>query len=129
MDKLIRLIKTLRGENGCPWDKKQTPETIAGYLIEEVYELIDAIESESLDRVCEELGDVLFQVVFIAFLFEEMGQFKIDDVVRKNYEKMVRRHPHVFGNEKITDADEVRKKWRAIKRQENNGNQKGSILD
>jgi len=129
IDKLIRLIKTLRGENGCPWDKKQTPETIAGYLIEEVYELVDAIESENPDKICEELGDVLFQVVFIAFLFEEMGQFKIDDVVRRNYEKMVRRHPHVFGNAKIADADEVRKKWRTLKMQENNSNQKESMLD
>ena len=129
IDKLIQIVKTLRGENGCPWDKKQTPQTIAGYLVEEVYELVDAIEAANPDRVCEELGDVLFQVLFTAFLFEEMGHFNIKDVVRKIHEKMVRRHPHVFGNEKVTDADEVKQKWRIIKMKEKAGRQRESILD
>ena len=128
-DALIKLIERLRGKNGCPWDKKQTPQTMSVYLLEEIYELVDAIESGNPDDVCEELGDVLFQIFFIARLFQEMGHFDIEDVVRLNTEKMIRRHPHVFGDERVESAHEVKKLWHDIKIKEKNHSQKKSILD
>lgn len=129
MESLIKLIETLRGKNGCPWDRKQTPETMTVYLVEEVYELVDAIESGNPDEVCEELGDVLFQILFIAGLFQEMGHFDVRDIVNINTEKMIRRHPHVFGNETIDTEEDVRKQWRKIKMNEKNHHPKVSILD
>lgn len=128
LDEVITLIETLRGENGCPWDKKQTPRSMAVYLVEEVHELLDAIESGDSEGVCEELGDVLFQVLFIACLFNEQKKFTLDDVAEKNRQKMIRRHPHVFGNETAHTPDQVKQRWREIKKGENGaGNQ--SILD
>lgn len=129
INSLIRLVETLRGENGCPWDKKQTSRTIAVYLLEEIYELIDAIDSGSLDEICEELGDVLFHILFIARIFEEMGHFDINNVAIVNREKMVRRHPHVFGNDHADSADEVKQSWHRIKMKEKNHAAKKSALD
>ena len=126
---IIDLIEILRGENGCPWDRKQTPETIAVYLLEEVYELVDAVESKDPDGVCEELGDVLFHILFISLLFREMGHFDIKDVIDFNIEKMTRRHPHVFGKEKIDSVEEVRERWHQIKKEEKSLAKKASILD
>jgi uncharacterized protein YabN with tetrapyrrole methylase and pyrophosphatase domain len=97
IDAVIELIETLRGEKGCPWDKKQTPQTILAYLLEEMYELMDAVESGDAAEVCGELGDVLFHILFLVSLFREMGHFNINDVVDLNVKKMIRRHPHVFG--------------------------------
>ena len=105
---LIELIETLRGKNGCPWDKKQTPQTILAYLLEEIYELMDAVESGNPEEVCGELGDVLFHILFLVSLFRDMGHFDINDVVDLNVKKMIRRHPHVFGNGNVDSADEVR---------------------
>ena len=127
--RLDRLIETLRGENGCPWDRKQTPRSLAVYLTEEVFELADAIASGDPDAVCEELGDVLFQVLFIARMFQETGQFGIEDAARRVHEKMVRRHPHVFGDDRIEDADQVRRQWHEIKKTENPPSKTGSVLD
>ena len=104
LNSIIDLIETLRSENGCPWDRKQTPRTIAVYLVEEVYELVDAIESGDHDDVCEELGDVLFHILFLAGLFRDTGHFDIKDVVNLIVEKMTRRHPHVFGNDRVDGA-------------------------
>lgn len=129
IDALIELIETLRGDNGCPWDKKQTPQTIAVYLIEEVYELIDAIESGNPENVCEELGDVLFHILFLVSLFREMGHFDIKDVVNVNTEKMTRRHPHVFGKDRVGSAEEVRSRWHKIKMKEKQRAPEASILD
>jgi MazG family protein len=126
---IIELIEILRGENGCPWDRKQTPKTIAVYLIEEVYELVDAIESGDPDGVCEELGDVLFHILFLAGLFREMGHFNIKDVVDLNVEKMTRRHPHVFGNESVDTVEDVGARWHQIKMEEKSLAKKASILD
>jgi tetrapyrrole methylase family protein/MazG family protein len=92
------LIETLRGENGCPWDKKQTPDTMARYLVEEVYELVDAIISKDATAVCEEAGDVYFSFFLLSICLENREIFALEDVVEKNVEKMVRRHPHVFGD-------------------------------
>ncbi|HUT44181.1 MAG TPA: MazG nucleotide pyrophosphohydrolase domain-containing protein, partial [Desulfobacterales bacterium] len=87
IEAIIDLIETLRGENGCPWDKKQTPQTILAYLLEETYELMDAVESGDPAEVCGELGDVLFHIFFLVSLFREMGHFNIKDVVDLNVKK------------------------------------------
>ncbi|CAN2041659.1 tetrapyrrole methylase family protein / MazG family protein [Candidatus Magnetomoraceae bacterium gMMP-15] len=128
-DALKDLIKTLRGKNGCPWDRKQSPQSVEIYLIEEVYELIDAIESGRPEHVLEELGDVLFQIFFLGRLYEEMGHFNINDVAQANHEKMVRRHPHVFGDVKADTAEEVRRKWHKIKLTEKNHKASKGFLD
>jgi len=129
INSIIDLIEILRGENGCPWDRKQTPKTIAVYLLEEVYELVDAIESGDTSSICEELGDVLFHILFLSGLFREMGHFDIKDVVDLNIEKMTRRHPHVFGNERLDSIEEVRVRWHQIKKQEKSRAKKASIID
>ncbi len=115
---IIQLIETLRGENGCPWDKKQTPKTLYIYLVEEVYELIDAIDSGDRDSICEELGDVLFQILFLVSLYQDMGYFEIDTVVDRIVKKMRHRHPHVFGEDQVGSAEAVRARWHRLKMQE-----------
>jgi tetrapyrrole methylase family protein/MazG family protein len=122
------LITKLRGENGCPWDKKQTPETMTRYLIEEVYELVDAILANDPDAVCEEAGDVLFLLLFVVHLFFEAGHFNTRDVIRKNLQKMVRRHPHVFGTTEVKNSEAVIENWDRIKREEKKSNENASIL-
>lgn len=128
MESLTRLVRRLRSDNGCPWDRKQTDEDILNYLIEEVYELGDALSAGNPDSICEELGDVLFHIVFIARLFEEKNQFDMDDVIRRIESKMVHRHPHVFGEKKLDSPEDVRRQWRAIKEKEKRGGNT-SILD
>jgi tetrapyrrole methylase family protein/MazG family protein len=126
---LIALVESLRGEPGCPWDKKQTPRTMLIYLIEEMYELADAIESDSVEDVREELGDVLFHIIFITRLFKETGDFSVYDVARDITEKMVRRHPHVFGAARVDNTDEIRQNWYQIKQNEKKQSKKESVLD
>lgn len=126
---LIKLIESLRGPNGCPWDRKQTPRSMLVYLIEEIYELADAIETENSDDIREELGDVLFHVFFMARMFHEMGHFSIHDVADGITEKMIRRHPHVFGTAAIDDTDDVVQNWHKIKLSEKTNTAKDSILD
>jgi tetrapyrrole methylase family protein/MazG family protein len=126
---LIGLVESLRGEDGCPWDKKQTPKTMLIYLMEEMYELADAIESNRVEDVREELGDVLFHIVFITRLFQETGDFSIYDVARDITEKMIRRHPHVFGSARLKDTDEIRQNWYQIKQNEKKHAKKESVLD
>lgn len=115
---LRNIIATLRGPNGCPWDKKQTHESLKKYLIEESFEVIDAINRGDEDLLIEELGDVLLQVMLHAQIGEDEGFFTIDDVIEGISNKMVRRHPHVFGKEKAQNAEEVVTIWDDIKRQE-----------
>jgi MazG family protein len=129
LDGLLELIRTLRGENGCPWDRRQTPETLSVYLIEEMYELVEAVQAGAAEAVCEELGDVLFQVLFLGELYREAGAFDLPQVVARNLEKMVRRHPHVFGSAQARDAEEVRRNWQAIKQQEKGSRPEASLLD
>lgn len=129
IETLIKLIETLRGKNGCPWDRKQTPRSMAIYLVEELYELVDAIESGRPEDVCEELGDVLFHIFFIARLFEETGHFKIDDVAAVTTDKMTRRHPHVFGIKSVDTEEEVKKQWHALKTKEKKPVKGDSLLD
>ena len=116
--RLMELIGRLRAEDGCPWDRRQTPRSMVAYLIEEVYELADAVLSGSPADVCEELGDVLFQAFFIAWLYQEQGHFQIADAMEHVHRKMIRRHPHVFGDETAEDADAVRRRWAEIKQTE-----------
>ena len=129
INSLIALVESLRGERGCPWDKRQTPRSMLIYLIEEMYELADAIELNRAEEVREELGDVLFHIVFITRLFQETGDFSIQDVARDIVEKMIRRHPHVFGTARVDNADEVRHNWHKIKQHEKKSAGKESLLD
>ena len=131
-EKLIALkglIETLRGENGCPWDRKQTPKSMSVFLIEEMYELVDAIAKSDVDAIREELGDVLFHILFVATVFEEREEFDLADVLGDVTEKMVRRHPHVFGEASVETAEDVKKQWHKIKSQEKEASRQVSILD
>jgi len=117
---LYDLIKQLRGPNGCPWDKKQTPESIKKYLIEEAEELAEAVSHKNSQHVCEEIGDLLFILMMIIRIYEEDNNFTITDVVSGISKKMIRRHPHVFAGKKTGNDDELKEQWEAIKAQENN---------
>lgn len=118
---VVDLLRTLRGDNGCPWDKKQTPETMIRYLTEEAYELLDAIMSGDPRQILDEAGDVLFQLLFIIELYNESNQFTLKDVIRNTITKMIRRHPHVFGNASAESVDQVNENWKKIKTEERNG--------
>lgn len=126
--KLRSIIAELRGPNGCPWDKKQTHESLKKYLIEEAYELIEAIDNEDTEHMTEELGDVLLQVLLHAQIGEDEGYFAIDDVIEGLSEKMVRRHPHVFGDVQAENEEDVLKNWQSIKQEEKGDNQE-SMMD
>lgn len=115
--RLIEIMAALRDpEHGCPWDIKQSFETIKPYTIEEAYEVADAIERNDLDDLCDELGDLLLQVVFHARMAEEMGEFSFGDVVHAVTSKMIRRHPHVFGDMAAQSPEAVKMQWAEIKR-------------
>ena len=112
VSKLIALMARLREpQGGCPWDIEQTFHSIAPYTIEEAYEVADAISRNSMDDLCEELGDLMFQVVFHARMAEEQGAFTFTDVIDKVVTKMVSRHPHVFGDEEVADATAQTVAW------------------
>ncbi len=115
---LSELMSRLRGPDGCPWDAMQTDSTIKMYLLEEAYEVLDAVENGSPEDLCQELGDLLFQIIFLARLGEEDGKFDLVEVIEKITEKMKNRHPHVFGLTKVKDADEVVDNWERIKKTE-----------
>ena len=115
IEKLVNLVEQLRGDNGCPWDKEQTRETLKPMLIEEAYEGLDALDSEDPIELKEELGDLLFQVVFHARIAQERGEFDMADVINRSHEKMVRRHPHIFGNANLNTSEDVLKNWEDIK--------------
>lgn len=118
-DDLRQLLARLRGPTGCPWDRQQTPETLKTYLLEETYELAEALDHQSPSEIREELGDLLFILIFISRVYEEQGAFDLDQVLERIYRKMVRRHPHVFGETEWKDAGEVVKGWQALKAEEN----------
>ncbi|MEI6971055.1 MAG: nucleoside triphosphate pyrophosphohydrolase [bacterium] len=118
MKQVIDLMSRLRSRGGCPWDREQTLESLQQYLIEECYELIDAVDSGEVERHMDELGDVLLQVVFQAQIRKEQGKFTFDDVVKTLAAKLIRRHPHIFGSEKARTPAQVLKRWEAIKAQE-----------
>jgi tetrapyrrole methylase family protein/MazG family protein len=127
--RLMKLVDKLRGKDGCPWDKKQTPKSMTIHLLEEVYELIDSMESGSSEEICEELGDVLFHIIFIASLYKDMGYFNIQTSAIRITEKMIRRHPHIFGDTTVETVEDVKKQWKKIKEKENHHADSHSILD
>ena len=127
-DGVRQLLERLRGPNGCPWDRKQTHKSMTEMLLEECYELIEAIEEENVDDMIEELGDVLFHVAFQAGIAEEADEFTHGKVFDTLISKLVRRHPHVFGDVQADDAGQVVANWDAIKRDEKMGSD-GSNLD
>lgn len=114
----IDIVATLRGPNGCPWDKKQSHESLRKYLVEETAEFIEAVNEKDPEHMCEELGDVLLQVALHAQIAAENDTFSISDVIESICEKMIRRHPHVFGDAEVANADDALKNWQAIKRSE-----------
>lgn len=113
--KLENLVARLRGEGGCPWDREQTRESLKPMLIEEAYEVLDALDSGDPEELKDELGDLLFQVVFHARISGERNEFDLADIIDRSYEKMVRRHPHIFGDADLKTAGDVLKNWEDIK--------------
>lgn len=118
IQKLIDLVARLRGDQGCPWDREQTRETLKPMLIEEAYEVLDALDASDPKDLKEELGDLLFQVIFHAQIGKEKGEFDLADIIDRLHEKMIRRHPHVFGNSNLKTAEDVLKNWEDIKANE-----------
>src|SRR6266850_4473334 len=117
-ERLVALQARLRAPNGCPWDREQTHATLRTYLIEEAYEVLDAMKSGDDAKFANEMGDLLLQVVFHSQIATEEGRFTVADVIREVHEKMVRRHPHVFGEKRAKDAAEVLRNWEQIKAEE-----------
>jgi len=118
IQKLVDLVARLRGDGGCPWDREQTRESLKPMLIEEAYEVLDALDGADAAELKGELGDLLFQVVFHAQIAREKGEFDLADVIDRLHEKMIRRHPHVFGNADLRTAEDVLKNWEDIKADE-----------
>lgn len=128
IDRLLEIMRILRSDQGCPWDREQTLETLRQNLVEESYEVIDAIESGDRSKLREELGDLLLQIVFQAQICAEEGAFAFDDVAGAIEEKLIRRHPHVFGDTAVSGSEEVLKNWERIKSEEK-GEGKRSVVE
>lgn len=118
LEELISVIAKLRAPDGCPWDREQTHESLRPNMIEEAYEAVDAIDENSMPHLREELGDVLLQVLLHSQIASEQGNFDIEEVAKELKEKLIHRHPHVFGNTSVKDADEVKKNWDILKAEE-----------
>ncbi|MFP4021327.1 MAG: nucleoside triphosphate pyrophosphohydrolase [Halanaerobium sp.] len=130
LDKLIEVMAILRGPDGCPWDKKQDYYSIKENIIEEAYEVVEALEKNDINAFKEELGDLLLQVVFESQIAYEKGDFDLADVAKVLREKLIRRHPHVFADLEVDGSEEVLRNWEQIKQEEKNGkNQLASLLD
>lgn len=128
-DRLVAIMARLRAPGGCPWDAQQTHQSLRPYLLEEAYEVLEAIDEVDLGRLAGELGDLLLQVVFHAQLAQDAGLFDIEDVCRKIADKLEYRHPHVFGDVSVRDADEVLTNWEALKLAEQEHQNRESALD
>ena len=129
VNSLIETVKRLRAPDGCPWDREQTHKSIRGHLVEECAELLEAIDLESPEKMREELGDVLMHLVLHAEMESENGHFDFYDVARELNEKLVRRHPHVFGEQKASDSGEVLKIWQDVKTKEKKERAVGKLFD
>lgn len=116
---LLEITSRLRAPDGCPWDKKQTPQTFKQYLVEETHELLEAINEDDPSHICEELGDLLFQIIFLNNLYQEKNLFNLDDVIESISTKMIRRHPHVFDSKTVNSEQDLHQQWQAIKTREN----------
>lgn len=125
--KLIDIVAELRGENGCPWDKEQTRESLRPFLLEETYETLEAIDEGNPEKIKEELGDLLFQIILHCRISEEKKEFNIDDVIEEISAKMINRHPHVFSNVKYQSRAEHRRHWDEEKKRE--GKKRQSVLE
>jgi len=123
---LVGILDRLREPGGCPWDREQTWNTLRGYLLEECYEVVDALDRADAPALCEELGDLLLQIVFLSRLAAEREQFQARDVVRGIAEKMIRRHPHVFGSDVAETSADVLRRWEEIKRTEKGPSRDGA---
>jgi len=128
LDSLVEVMARLRSADGCPWDREQTHESLRRYMLEEAYEVVEAIDQGDSGHLCEELGDVLLQVVFHAQIARESGRFDINDVVNGITAKLIRRHPHVFGEAVAETAADVTRTWEAIKRSERGEGEPTSVL-
>ncbi len=126
-EKLLKIMETLRSEKGCPWDRAQTHETLKSYLIEEAYELLESIDQQEPEKIKEELGDLLFQIVFHAQIASEQGRFTMEDVLEAIAQKMLSRHPHVFGQDRADTPEEVLDRWNEHKKKE--GKLKESLME
>jgi MazG family protein len=130
VERLLSIMERLRGPQGCPWDREQTLRTLRPYVLEETYEVLEAIDAEDPGEHCEELGDLLLQIVFQAQLRKEEGRFEFADVAEAISNKLVSRHPHVFGNADAKDAEAVLRQWAALKREEKKAKGAGeSVLE
>jgi tetrapyrrole methylase family protein/MazG family protein len=125
-EKLVAVQARLRAPDGCPWDREQTHASLRTYLIEEAYEVLEALESGDDTKFAEEMGDLLLQIVFHSEIAREEGRFDVSDVIREVHDKMVRRHPHVFGEKRAKDSAEVLKNWEQIKKEERIASRKKS---
>src|SRR6202023_480475 len=125
-ERLVALQARLRAPNGCPWDREQTHATLRTYLIEEAYEVLDAMNSGDDAKFANEMGDLFLQVVFHSQISTEAGRFTVADVIREVHEKMVRRHPHVFGTKRAKDTAEVLRNWEQIKAEERRAQSKSN---
>ncbi|WP_232370893.1 MazG nucleotide pyrophosphohydrolase domain-containing protein [Desulfogranum marinum] len=121
LSRLVEIIATLRGDNGCPWDKRQTPLSFKKYLIEECKELIDAIEADDTDNVSEEIGDMYFVITMLSAMYAEKKKFSVLAPLLAINQKMIRRHPHVFAGGECKDDEQLRLQWEKIKKQEKTG--------
>ncbi len=133
---LVAVMETLRGKNGCPWDKEQTRESLTPFLLEEAYEVLEAIDEENPELLKEELGDLLFQILFHSQIAKERGEFGVEDVLAYTIDKMTRRHPHVFGAARSSrkkgmpaTAKEVLARWEELKQKEKRNRKRTSVLD
>ncbi len=124
---LVEIIALLRSPGGCPWDRKQTHESLRKNLLEEAYEVLEAMDEADAEKLSEEFGDLLLQIVLHSQIAAESGEFTVNDVIRKINEKLIYRHPHVFGDVKVKDADEVTVNWEALKKKERQ--KEASMLD
>ena len=129
IDRLIRIIEKLRGPEGCPWDKEQNHKTILSCFLDEIYEFFDAVEENDHFLMKEELGDILLQVIFHSQIAKEDKKFDIEEVVLEICEKLIRRHPHVFGTEKVNSSQEVLQNWEEIKKGEKGKEKRKYIVD
>ncbi|MDR3231423.1 MAG: nucleoside triphosphate pyrophosphohydrolase [Synergistaceae bacterium] len=128
-DGLVSILERLRAPGGCPWDREQKLEDLRACIVEEAYELTEAITARDMDNLREEAGDLLLEIVFVASIAKEAGAFGIEDVVRTICEKLIRRHPHVFGDATVADSDDVLRNWERIKLEERRGKKESlSIL-
>lgn len=126
---LLEVSEILNSPNGCAWDNKQTFLTLQPCVIEEAHELIEAVDEDEDQKIIEELGDLFYIVIFYCKVAAKQGRFSLDDVIQKEKEKLIRRHPHIFGDVQVKDAEEVVKNWERIKKEEKNHSDRKSALD